>query len=131
MKFTDTDLNLAVVKLSMLKFFPTDPLTQSAVMDLMCDMCESKEALNWLVAEMVNRIGEWRGPKEFRGLLCTKFMPADGIEAFCSIPGYRPCDFEARAIEQHEQLKAGGWVPKEIEDKKLVKLLADSKRWLQ
>jgi len=131
MKFTETDLNLAVVKLSMLKFFPTDPLTQSAVMDLMRDMCESKEALDWLVSTMVNRVGVWNGPKELRGLLCTRFPPADGVEAFCSIPGYRPEDSEAKALEEHAQLKAGGTLPEALEDRKLIKLLADGKKWLR
>jgi len=131
MKFNKHDLDRAVTDLAMCKFFPSDPAVHTSIELLLAKMVPDKEALTWLIAEMVNKIGEWKGPKELRGLLCTHYPPADGVEAFCSIPGYRPEDSEAKALEEHAQLKAGGTLPEALEDRKLIKLLADGKKWLR
>ena len=37
------------------------------------------------------------GLAELRGLYCTKYRPADGIEAVCSIQGYTPAEVDERA----------------------------------
>jgi hypothetical protein len=125
--FSETDLNVAVVKLSMLKYFPADPLTQSAVMDLLRDMCPSREALDWLVSTMVNRIGEWKGPAELRGVMCWRFRPADGIEAESSSRGFRSEDGEAIEAQQHEQLKAGSCPA--IESQKALRQVTGGTVW--
>jgi hypothetical protein len=65
-------------------------------------MCPHVEALEWLVAELVNHVGEWPGPANVRSLLCQRCKPADGIETGCGIPGYTPEDCEARAISEHQ-----------------------------
>ena len=59
-----------------------------------------------LVAELVNHVGEWPGPAEVRGLLCTRYDAADRIDAYCNLPGYRAADCEARSLTEHEQHKA-------------------------
>lgn len=109
MRFSKHDLTIAVGRLSMCRFFPTDEATRAAIGVLLAKICPSKEALNWLVDQFVNQIGEWRGPVELRGVLCWRYKPADGIEASASISGYRPEDGEAQVFDQHQQLKAGGW----------------------
>jgi len=123
MKFSRNDLKAAVADLSMLRYFPADEGTRAAVAALLAAICPDKEALLWLVDEFTNRIGEWRGPKELRAVLSTRWMPADGIEATSEIAGYTPADGEARSLERHAQLKAqdrvGGW----IEDPESLRLI--------
>jgi hypothetical protein len=101
------DLNDACDDLAMLPFFPHE--SRSAVMRLLAVMCPSREALKWLITETVNHVGKWPGPAELRGLLCTRYDAADGVDGYCSLPGYSAAEMEAKAIERHEQLKAGGW----------------------
>lgn len=105
--FSTKDLERAVDDLAMLPFFPND--SRASVMHLLAKMCPSKTALTWLVAETVNRVAKWPGPAELRGLLCMRFDAADGIDGYCSLPGYTPAEMEARHYEKHEQLKAGSW----------------------
>ncbi len=109
MKFTKADLEKANARLMMCPFYPTDPMAQAAVMDLLRRMCPSKEALEWLVTTVVNRVGKWPGPAELRGLLCWKFPPADREEGVCSIPGFTWMDGEERTLNEHLQLKADGY----------------------
>ena len=109
MKIRPADAKVAIDKLSMCRFFPPDEGTRAAIETFLVRICPSKEALDWLCDQFSNVIGEWKGPVELRAVLCTRFPPADGIEATSSIPGFRPCDGEARALEQHAQLTAGGW----------------------
>lgn len=109
MKFTQRDIGFALSELAMCRYFPSDEGTRAAIGVLLARMCPSKEALDWLVDQFVNHVGEWRGPLELRGMLCTRYKPADGIEASSSVIGYRPEDGEARIFDQHLQLKGGGW----------------------
>lgn len=112
-KFGKPEIDKALVELSMLEFFPADPGTRGAIGLLLAKMCPSKEALRWLVSQMVNHVGKWHGPMELRGVLCTRFRPVDGVEADSSLSGYSPADGEMRALEAHEQLKISGTVPED------------------
>jgi len=120
-KFTINDLERAADDLSMLAYFPHE--ARASVMTLLRNMCPHKHALKWLVSELVNHVGKWPGPAEVRGLLCTRFDPADGIDQWCSLPGYTAEEAEARHYDQHLQLtKAEGWIAEEATD--FVKQLA-------
>jgi hypothetical protein len=107
MKPNKTELATAVGHLSMLKYFPGSDIAQQAIMQLLERMVGTREQLSWLVRTMIDRVGEWQGPSEMRGLFCTQFKPADGEESNCTLAGYSPADLEARLIEQHQQLKTG------------------------
>ena len=113
--FTEAELQEAVDDLEMLDFFPKE--TRGAVLTLLRKMVPHKTALTWLVSEYVNHIGKWHGPAELRGVLCYRFDPADGIDQWCSLPGYSAADAEAKATSEHEQRKiqerAGGYVSEE------------------
>ena len=117
-KFTKADLNEAVDALEMLEYFPKE--ARGAVMTLLRSMVPHEQALDWLVAECVNHIGKWPGPAELRGLLCTRYDPADGIDTWCSLPGYSAADAEAKALAEHEQRKiqerVGGCVAEEAKE---------------
>ncbi len=68
-------------ELSMLKFFPTDKIGRTMIVKLACKMAASEEQIRWLVDRMIVLYDEWPGPKEMRACFCSKFRPADGIEA--------------------------------------------------
>lgn len=112
-KFTKRDLEIACDGLAMLRYFPSG--SRGAVMELLANMCPHKEALEWLVAETVNHVADWPGSAELRGLLCTRFDAADGVEGYTTLPGYTPAEMEARYLEQHERLKVGGWEAERLE----------------
>lgn len=109
----------------MCEYFPTDPGTRAAIMRLLAKMCPHKQALAWLVTTFTDRIGKWHGPAELRAVLATRYQPADGIEAYSSLPGFRPEDSEVAMAERHEQIKSGGW--SELDAPAIVKQLAAKK----
>jgi hypothetical protein len=109
-KVTQRDLNLAVSKFGMMRFFSGDPAVQAAVMNELRSMCRSREALETLVSKLTAHCAEWPGMSEVRGLLCTFDAPADGVEVDCSIPGFRPCDYMQKAIEESDALAAGAYI---------------------
>lgn len=110
--FTPADLEAACDDLAMMEYFPRD--SRVSVMSLLRNICPHKPALKWLVAELVNHVGTWPGPAEVRGLLCTRFDPPDGIDQYCSLPGYSAQEQEARYLERHTQLKdAEGYIAEE------------------
>lgn len=58
------------------------------------------ERLRWLVDAAVSNMRTWTGLQELRGIYCSRFKPADGIEADCiETPGFRPDDNERAFLE--------------------------------
>jgi hypothetical protein len=62
-------------------------------------MCSSPAEIAWLACEMVNVVGEWNGPKELRGVFCSRYRPADGIEMDSTHPAYTADAGEQRSLE--------------------------------
>jgi len=59
-KFTKAHLQSANARLAMLQFYPTDPMTQAAIQELLARMCPDLAALEWLVTTMIDRVGAWK-----------------------------------------------------------------------
>jgi len=96
----------AVGKLNALAMFPSDPNAQEAIMGILSKMVSTVAQLNWLIDAMLNQVGTWYGPKEMRGVFCTRFKPADRIEAECAHTlGFTPGDCETENLLKHEQNK--------------------------
>lgn len=115
MKPTPSEITKAVRKLSILKFFPAGDAERETLMEILDEMVGESAQLSWLVSVMVNQVGEWLGPKELRGVFCTRFKPLDGIEVWSTIPGFTAMDSEsrtARCLEGRKDLQIAG--PKEI-----------------
>lgn len=68
MKPSTADLQAAVARLSILRFFPGEPIAHVAIMELLDSMVSTTEQLSWLVRTMVNQVGTWEGPQELRGI---------------------------------------------------------------
>ena len=108
------DLELAFDRLRLMKYPPPEN-SKPALMDELAKMCPSPAALEWLIGELVNHVKEWPGIAEVRGLLCTRFDAADGVDTYCSLPGYSQDEYEAKHYEQHRQLTtAQGWSDEEV-----------------
>lgn len=104
-KFSKQDLELAWIDLQMLAFPPPEA-ARAAVMDLLRRMCPHRMALRWLIDEVVNHVGKWPGTAELRGILCTRFDPADGIDQWSALPGYSAVDQEVKFLAGHQETKA-------------------------
>jgi hypothetical protein len=99
----------AVGELGILKYFPSDAASKAGVMELLERMVATPEQLAWLVRTMVDQVGEWKGPKELRGVFCTRFNPADGVDVDClETVGFTPEALEGRGQAEHEYAKLQG-----------------------
>lgn len=96
-KITAADLKGAITMLSLMRYFPSDTAQVAALGLFLERLCGDRDRLQWLVEQLVNHIGEWPGPAEVRGLFCSRFRPADGQEADCTLPGYAAVDGEAKS----------------------------------
>ena len=99
----------AVGEFGMLKYFPSDATSKAGVMELLERMATTPEQVAWLVRTMIDQVGEWKGPKELRGVFCTRFNPADGVDVDClETPGFTPDALEGRGHAEHEYAKLQG-----------------------
>lgn len=58
------------------------------------------ERLRWLVSTARTAMKE-RWIDDLRGLWCTRFQIADGIEADCCLAGHTPADIETESLQRH------------------------------
>jgi hypothetical protein len=111
-KFTIDDLEIAVGDLSTIPFFPSDERARASVMEQLRRMCPHIEGLRFIVDTAMARCKQWPGMSELRGLLCTRYNAADGIdEPNCSIPGFTAEEAEAKFLAAHESVKAQSQLP--------------------
>ena len=78
MKFTNEDLDGAMADLAMLRFFPSEAATRGSIKAYIAKICPHKAALDYVVATLVDRVGEWPGPAQTRRVLAERYRPADG-----------------------------------------------------
>ena len=116
----------AVGRLSVIPFFPADEHARLEIMRLVEDMIGGEvlygstpqQRLDWLVKAAVNAMRTWGGIPELRGLLCTRWKPADRIEGYSSLPGYTAQNSRSLTLAEHRHLKsieAGKAPPKLLE----------------
>ena len=111
MKPTKEQIVKAVGTFGSLKYFPADQPARVDVMELLASMVGTQEQLAWLV-EAMRLIGQYDGTAEMRGVFCTRYRPADGLEAECSAKGaaakYSPEALGARGEAEHYEAKQLG-----------------------
>lgn len=78
---TEKGIKRAMGAFSMLRYFPADEDARAAFMEILGAMCSSDEQVIWLAKRTLQLHREWPGPLEVRAILCSKFLPRDGIEA--------------------------------------------------
>lgn len=101
----------AVGELAALKYFPADEGAREALMKLLDRMVSTPEQLRWLVNTLIDQVGEYPGPAEIRGLFCVRYPPKDGVEVWCSLPGFTAADSERKYIAAADERKAGEQLP--------------------
>ena len=125
------DLENAVEEMTLLRGFPEGEGPRAALVRLLGRMVPHRRALFFLIELVVAHHDRWPGPRELRGLLCTRFDPADGIEMYAETPGFTAEDNEARFLaRQAEEVKfltAGEMAPESAE---MIRLLAEKKKLL-
>ncbi len=95
MKPTNEQLASAATQLSLMKYFPAGDAQRTLIAALLGRLASNKQQLDWLVSALLNHVPEWPGPMEVRGLFCTRYKPADGKEANCSLAGFTADEIEA------------------------------------
>src|SRR5215472_9708611 len=88
---------IAIKRLSVLQFFPSDAIAQNEIMHTLDSMVSDERQLEWLVETLIASVDAWPGLRGVRGLFCTRFKPRDGKEAPCGIAGFTAEDCEGRA----------------------------------
>ena len=96
------------------RYFPTKSLAHAEIAQLVMRMVDTPEHLGWLLRSMIDRVGEWKGPKELRGIFCTRFKPRDGIEELSQTSGFTPEDSEMASIWESAERKRLEATPKRM-----------------
>ena len=100
MKPTKEQLASAVEELAAIPYFPQGAGAKVAIASQIAKFVGQANQLRWLIDSALNAMPEWKGIGELRGLHCTKFKPADGVEGWCTLSGYTPEDSEAMASRE-------------------------------
>lgn len=105
MKPTSEQIAGAVHEMAqVIPYFPSDEAGQLIIMRQMERFVSHAHELRWLVDTATGVMRKWESIPELRGLYCTRFKPADGIEANCSLPGFTPEESEMRyALEESKR----------------------------
>lgn len=88
------EISSILADLTVLKFFPTEPRARAGITRIVCEMVDPSNRVSpedqarWLVARIITLFNEWPGPKEMRAVFCSRFRPADGIEALPDMEKY-------------------------------------------
>lgn len=83
-------------------FFPSNELSKLLLAQIIHKFVNTADELSWLVVTACNNMRDWDrsgGVVELRGIFCTKFSPADGIQTHSTSAGFSSEDCEARALE--------------------------------
>ena len=74
-------------ELAMLKYFPANNEAVLLGLARLCvDMCNSESEVRWLVDRMTSGLyAEWPGPQEMRAVLCSRYKPKDGVNAYSTV----------------------------------------------
>lgn len=102
---TETQAKVAVKRLSVLPFFPAEEFARAELARLFLRMVSETHQLEWLITMLVDRCAQYSGPKEIRGVFCTRFKPKDGIEEYSTISGFTPGDSESQTLIADSEYK--------------------------
>lgn len=113
MRATSRDLASAVSIMSgVIRGFPQNVEGQAFVTHAIEKFVSTREQLHWLVETACERM-RWFSLPELRGIFCSRFRPADGVEGYCAeTPGLTAGDQEAAYYErvgQETQAKLLQW----------------------
>lgn len=71
-------LDWCVAKLSLLRFFPSDPLFRAALVEELAHIAHSDQRLEWLAKRTMQLFQDWPGIHELRAVYSSRYTPIDG-----------------------------------------------------
>lgn len=74
-----------IANLAAMKFFPSDVDARIAIAEQFAAFAETEEQVQWTVKRAMALCLEWPGVHELRAIYCSRWKPADGIEAHSTI----------------------------------------------
>ncbi len=74
-------------------------------MVLIDSMTTNAEQVTWLAQAMVAKFNDWPGPQHMRALFCTRYKPADGLEASFPSGHHITIEMEQRSLQAHGEVK--------------------------
>ncbi len=77
-----------VARLGALPYFPSDDDARIAIAEVFAEAAVTIEQVKWTVKHCLKIWDKWEGPHELRAVLCSRFRPADGVEAFSRLPQF-------------------------------------------
>jgi hypothetical protein len=113
--------------LTLLRYFPADAGARLELAKLVARMASNEQQVDWLVQRTLALCGEWPGPLGLRQIFCSKFKPADGIEAggTTMFPDGPPSEKKIEASPLPALPPGSGSIDRQLDS--AVKLLARSK----
>lgn len=100
-----------VARMSILRYFPSDPIMRIELMEYIERMIWEPYQAEWLASMMVKHFNEWPGPIALRAMVCQRWKPKDGGEVdMQGFGGSMESEIEYRAImqsEEHKQITPG------------------------
>ena len=79
-----------VARMAALPFFPSkaDDDARISIATVLAACAANIEQAEWTVNRCLKIWDKWEGPHELRAVLCSKFRPADGVEAYSRLPQF-------------------------------------------
>jgi hypothetical protein len=71
----------AVARFRLMAYFPPEDDCRSEMIEIVLEMVDTQDQLDWLVAE-TSRRARWPGIGALRSLYCSRYKPKDGIESY-------------------------------------------------
>ena len=104
-------LATAINRLATLRYFPSDKGVKVELAKMLNEMCSTDEQVEWLANRTTQLYTEWLGPAELRAVMCSRYCPADGIEADSAvfsegIPSERGNDWKRLETPERPLLEA-------------------------
>jgi hypothetical protein len=91
---------------ALIPFFPKDEISQRIIATELEKFVNTDVELSWLTSVACGSMRDWEkggGLPELRGIFCTRFKPADGIQQYCTTPGFRAEDREAEFFAKERE----------------------------
>jgi len=117
-QITSKEFARAAERLSILRYYPTGEKARDEIALVLKRLCSTPAQLEWLVRQMIDGVGEWRGPVDLRRVYAQRFKPADGVEPEELDALNDPGRAEMRYIEQ-----AGAEFEEQMREWKRTRLL--------
>ena len=77
----ESAFKVAVAMSAVIPFFPKEEIGLHLVAEAMLKFVGTEQQLDWLMHKAIDTLSKYEGIPQLRGIFCSRFPPADGIEA--------------------------------------------------